>query len=124
MFARLCAHAPVVLLLASLSGHAASGSVLVHMAMDHAPMASHRDHHGDAGVDHLYLDHDAEHSHELVLATVVAARIAGQCLSLHLMPAVRQDLSELPDGAAMLHRTPPAQRTYPLIPKRHSILLI
>lgn len=124
MFARLRALAPVVLLVASLSGHATSSPVFVHMATDHASMVSHHDHHGDDGVDHQYLNHDAGHSHESVLATAVAARIARQCLSLHVIPSVQQNLSDLPVGAAVLCRTPTAQRTDPLKSTRHSILLI
>ncbi len=124
MFTRVRALAPVALLVALLSGPATSGSVFVHMVMDHAPMSSHHDHHGDAVVDQVHLAHDDEHSHELVLATEVAARLTGQSLSLHLAPAVHQSPFDLPIWTATLRSTPPAQRPNPLLSKRHSILLI
>ncbi len=136
MFAALRSLAPAVLLLASLSGHAATGIVLAHVAIDHAVTAGHEEHHAS---DHYASDHDAEagdehqdtdrgsrHTHQIIpAATSAPARITSPSIDVQPdLAVVGQGHFDRPDSHAVTCLARPALRAEPPEPQRHSILLL
>lgn len=146
MFAVLRSLAPAVLLLAWLTGHAATGVVVAHVASSHAVTsgrngdlaaehhaadhhaADHRaaEHSPRAEGERRDADHDSEHAHQFMPASTVAtARIA--CPSIDSKPflaAMRQGRFDRPDSHALTSLVWPVLRAGPLEPQRHSILLL
>ncbi len=126
MFSVLRALAPAMLLVALMSGHAASGLVIAHVALDHVTVAAH-DHHGDeSGGEHHHEDasHGEDHSHELTLASHQPARTVDASLTLQPLSAVLRYATTIPDGYSLRHSTPPPHRQHRVAPARHSILRI
>lgn len=136
MFANLRSLAPAVLLLASLSGQAATGIMLGHVASEHA-VQEHDEghqaadqhaaaHHSEAGGKHDDGDHGSEHSHQIVPATAAApARVA--CPSPHVQPclaAIWQGRFEQLAPSVLQHVAVPVLGPGPPDTQRHSILLL
>lgn len=152
MFARLRSLAPAVLLATALSGAAAGGAVLAHVATDHATgsgHAHHRDAHDHAahhaagsGADHGRASHepvhdpahepgskpahDPAHEHEIAsMAATAHARIA--CPGPDAQPCLAEaghDLFDRPARGALRHPVPPVPGAGPPGTQRHSILLL
>ena len=135
MFAALRSLAPAVLLLASLSGQAARGIVLAHVATEHAMGHSHEEH----GADHHAADHQSEpegepqgtddgseHTHQISPATAAApARVTCPSIDVQPCPAVGgQGRFDRPAPCALIHLALPVPRAGPPEPQRHPILLL
>ncbi len=136
MFALLRPLAPTVLLLASLSGQAATGIVLAHVATDHAVMDSREEHravdhqaaHHETEPDgeHRDAEHGSEHTHQIIPATAVAlARIASPSIDVQpCLTVVGQGRFERPAPSALNLVALPVLRAGPPEPQRHPILLL
>ena len=126
MFTRVRALATVVLLVASMSGHAIVNGVLLHLSLDHAGSPIHVGHHdGEAGAQHDEA-HDSGHTHSLAPAAPAApARLSGPQLRLPppvaIVAARHLDIGR---ERAVYIVASPALRTWPPEPERHFILLI
>jgi hypothetical protein len=134
MFAVLRSLAPAVLLLASLSGQAAAGLVLAHVAIDHAVWDRHEDHgagdhhaadhHAEPESEHRGSDDGSEHTHQIIPATAAAtARVS--CPSIHAQPClavVGQARFDSPSSSALIHLALPVLRAGPPEPQRQPIL--
>lgn len=136
MFAALRSLAPAALLLASLSGQAATGIVLAHVATDHAVRESHEehgaashhaaDHQSEPRGEHRATDDGSEHTHQISPATSAApARIT--CPSIDVQPCLAvlgQGRFDRPAPSALIHLALPVLRAGPPEPQRHLILLL
>jgi hypothetical protein len=136
MFAILRSLAPAVLLLASLSGQAATGIVLAHVATDHVVGDSHvdhvaadrhaADHQSEHEGEHRGTDDGSEHTHQISPATAAApARITCPSIDVQPCPAVvGQGRFDRPAPSALIHLALPVLRAGPPEPQRHPILLL
>lgn len=136
MFAVLRSLAPAVLLIVLLSGQAATGIVLAHVASEHVVRAVHEAHHA---ADHHAADHasgaegghgDADpgpgHTHQIVPATAAAtARIAHASMDAQpCLAVVGQGRFDRFAPGARNRLALPVPRAGPPEPQRHSILLL
>lgn len=135
MFAVLRSLAPAVLLLALLSGQAATGIVLAHVASDHAVREGHEEHsaadhhaaHHQTEPDGEHRDADgSEHNHQIIPATAAApARIASPSIDVQpCLAVVGQGRFERPAASALNLLALPVLRAGPPEPQRHPILLL
>lgn len=136
MFAVLRSLAPAVLLLASLTGPAATATVLAHVATDHVLGDSHghhgaadhhaADHHAEPDGEHRGTEDDPEHTHQIIPATAAApARIASPSIDVQPFAAVvGQGRIDRPAPGAPIQPALPVLRAGPPEPQRHPILLL
>ena len=136
MFRVLRSLAPTVLLLASLSGQAATGIVLAHVASDHAVMDSREDHRAadhqaahhqtEPDREHRDAEHGSEHTHQIIPATAVPlARIASPSIDVQpCLTVVGQGQLQRPAPSALSLLALPVMRAGPPEPQRHPILLL
>lgn len=136
MFAVLRSLAPAVLLLALLSGQAATGMVLAHVASDHAVRESHEEHRAadshaahhqtEPDGEHRDAEHGSEHNHQIIPATAAApARIASPSIDVQpCLAVVGQGWCERPAASALNLLALPVLRAGPPEPQRHPILLL
>ena len=136
MFAVLRSLAPVVLLVASLSGQAATGIVLAHVARDHAVRGDHEEHSAadhyaahqqtEPDGEHRDAEHSSEHTHQIIPATAAApARIASPSIDVQpCLAVVGQGRFERPAAGALNLLALPVLRAGPPEPQRHPILLL
>ena len=136
MFAVLRSLAPAVLVLASISGQAATGMVLAHVASVHAVRDSHEqhraadhhaaDHQSEPESEHRDAEHGSGHTHQIIPTTAAApARIA--CPSIDVQPClavVGQGRLDCPASSVLNRLALPALRAGPPELQRHPILLI
>lgn len=117
----LRACAPLILLLALLSGHAAGGVVLAHVIQEHGATATHGHPH-DAGETHRPA---SDHAHDLLPATISApARMACPETVIEPCVVVRTDALPMPDDRGATHCASPPAHGDPPAPQRRLVLLI
>lgn len=136
MFAVLRSLAPAVLLLASLSGQAATAIVVAHVASDHAVRESHEehrsadhhaaDHQSEPEGEHRDADDSSEHTHRIIPATAAApARVVSPSVDVQpCLAVVGQGRFERPAPSALNLLALPVLRAGPPEPQRHPILLL